>query len=288
MPPEQRCAPYHDRSHPVWACRTGPSAGRAHLTRRAKAAIVVQFILNEGADVPLSELPGRGAGSADTGSSGAMRLRRPRHARRRRRGIRRRARGGRTVLSGQTWPARSTGSKGGSARIPRVACARRRECDSAAIRGTGSADQSVDRLIEFVTSESIEIAAVHAVEDQCHQGRAGCLGGFPGPQARRITYAVSKTPRITPEAVDRIGLALACRSTRPLPAPSPARRRSGSARSSTTRLPHPRGRARGAGTRQMRPSPKRCARRSSPSPTSPSASRLRTFPASAATSTTRR
>ena len=39
------------------AALPGPSSGRGPLTRRAKAAIVVQFLLNEGADIPLSALP---------------------------------------------------------------------------------------------------------------------------------------------------------------------------------------------------------------------------------------
>ena len=34
-----------------------PASGRRPLSRRAKAAIIVQFLLNEGADVPLSALP---------------------------------------------------------------------------------------------------------------------------------------------------------------------------------------------------------------------------------------
>ena len=39
------------------AALPGPSSARPALTRRAKAAIIVQFLINEGADVPLSSLP---------------------------------------------------------------------------------------------------------------------------------------------------------------------------------------------------------------------------------------
>lgn len=38
---------------------------------------------------------------------------------------------------------------------------------------------------------------------------ADLLGKLPGPRARRITYAVSLTSKVTPDAVDRIGLSLA-------------------------------------------------------------------------------
>ncbi|HCE71911.1 MAG TPA: flagellar motor switch protein FliG, partial [Ruegeria sp.] len=38
---------------------------------------------------------------------------------------------------------------------------------------------------------------------------AALLGQLPGPVARRITYAISQTGRVTPEAVDRIGWSLA-------------------------------------------------------------------------------
>lgn len=36
---------------------SGRPGGRPPLSRRAKAAIIVQFLLNEEADVPLSALP---------------------------------------------------------------------------------------------------------------------------------------------------------------------------------------------------------------------------------------
>jgi flagellar motor switch protein FliG len=38
---------------------------------------------------------------------------------------------------------------------------------------------------------------------------ASLLGKLSGPEARRITYAVSLTSEVTPDAVDRIGLSLA-------------------------------------------------------------------------------
>ena len=42
-----------------------------------------------------------------------------------------------------------------------------------------------------------------------YTGAAALLGSMPGPDARCITYAVSLTSAVTPEAVDRIGLSLA-------------------------------------------------------------------------------
>ncbi|ETX14695.1 flagellar motor switch protein FliG [Roseivivax halodurans JCM 10272] len=184
-----------------------PVAGRpAHLTRRAKAAIVVQFILNEGADVPLSDLPDE-AQEALTMELGAMRY------------------VDRTTLDavidefteeleavGLSFPGDMAGALDRlEGRISAHTARRLRK--EAGVRQRGDpwdriGEQSVERLIEFVTSESIEIAAVLMSKINVTKA-AQVLGRLPGPLARRITYAVSKTQRITPEAVDRIGLALA-------------------------------------------------------------------------------
>jgi flagellar motor switch protein FliG len=65
-----------------------------------------------------------------------------------------------------------------------------------------------DRLLPAVENESIEVAAVMLSKLPVAMS-AEILGKLPGPQARRITYAVSLTGAVTPEAVDRIGLSLA-------------------------------------------------------------------------------
>ncbi|MEM6891808.1 MAG: FliG C-terminal domain-containing protein, partial [Pseudomonadota bacterium] len=66
----------------------------------------------------------------------------------------------------------------------------------------------VDKLLPVLENESIEVAAVLLSKIDVKPA-AELLGKLPGPRARRITYAVSLTSAVTPEAVDRIGLSLA-------------------------------------------------------------------------------
>ena len=64
------------------------------------------------------------------------------------------------------------------------------------------------RLLPLFESESIEVAAV--LLSKLHVSRAAeVLGMLPGSHARRITFAVSQTGAVTPDAVDRIGQSLA-------------------------------------------------------------------------------
>ncbi len=65
-----------------------------------------------------------------------------------------------------------------------------------------------DTLLPILEKESIEVAAV-ALSKLPVALSAELLGRLPGPKARQITYAVSLTSAVTPEAVDRIGLSLA-------------------------------------------------------------------------------
>ncbi|MEM9232434.1 MAG: FliG C-terminal domain-containing protein, partial [Pseudomonadota bacterium] len=65
-----------------------------------------------------------------------------------------------------------------------------------------------EALLKILGSESVEIAAV--LLSKLDVGRAAeLLSRLPGATARRITYAMSQTSAVTPEAVDRIGLSLA-------------------------------------------------------------------------------
>jgi flagellar motor switch protein FliG len=63
-------------------------------------------------------------------------------------------------------------------------------------------------LATLLTRESVEVASV-ALSKLPTATAAEVLGLLPGPQARRITFAVSRTSKIAPEAVGRIGRALA-------------------------------------------------------------------------------
>ncbi len=66
----------------------------------------------------------------------------------------------------------------------------------------------IEYLASMAQAESTEIAAVMLSKLETAKA-AQLLGHLPGPIARRITYAVSKTANVTPEAVDRIGWSLA-------------------------------------------------------------------------------
>ena len=65
-----------------------------------------------------------------------------------------------------------------------------------------------EKLLPVLETESIEVAAVLLSKLEVKRA-AELLGKLPGPKARQITYAVSLTSEVTPEAVDRIGLSLA-------------------------------------------------------------------------------
>lgn len=86
---------------------------------------------------------------------------------------------------------------------------RRRASDSG-----GSADpwtrltgMAADRLVPVLETESIEVAAV--ILSKLPAGRAAdVLGKLPGEKARRIAFAVSQTGNIDPDTVRRIGSAI--------------------------------------------------------------------------------
>lgn len=69
-------------------------------------------------------------------------------------------------------------------------------------------DLSIERIVAIMHAESIEICAV-ALSKLPVGKAAEVLTKTPGDRARRITYAMSKTANIAPDAVRRIGAALA-------------------------------------------------------------------------------
>lgn len=178
----------------------------AKLSRKQKAAIIVRLLVREGADVPLTDLPD--ALQVDlTQQMGAMRY--VDHA---------------TLADvvgefadeldsiGLHFPNGIAGALNElDGKIsPQTAARLRKE---AGVRQVGDPwtrvkALPVDRLLEFVKSESTEIAAVLLSKLDTAKA-ADLLSRLPGPQARRITYTVSLTANVTPDAVDRIGLSLA-------------------------------------------------------------------------------
>lgn len=178
----------------------------APLSRRAKAAIVVRLLVNDGADVPLEELPEE-LQARLTHQMGSMRtVDRDTLA---------------AVVDEFVEELEKIGLtfKGGIAgaldalegKISRQTAARLRK--EAGVRAAGDPwarlrDMGPDSLLAVLQNECVEIAAVLLSKLDIPLA-AALLGRLPGPQARRITYAVSQTAGVSPDAVDRIGLSLA-------------------------------------------------------------------------------
>ncbi|WP_335946335.1 flagellar motor switch protein FliG [Salipiger bermudensis] len=188
------------------AALPGPSSGRGPLTRRAKAAIVVQFLLNEGADIPLSALPD------DLQAELTAQLGRMRYIDRE------------TLNSvieeftneleqiGMSFPGDMAGALSAlDGRISHRTAARLRK--EAGVRQTGDPWERIngleeERLETLVLGESTEVAAVMMSKIETAKA-AKVLARLPGDRARRISYAISMTAGVSPEAVDRIGLSIA-------------------------------------------------------------------------------
>ncbi|MCT4558912.1 MAG: flagellar motor switch protein FliG [Pelagimonas sp.] len=180
--------------------------GPEGLSRKAKAAIIVQFLLNEDSDVPLSALPEEHQAEL-TLLMGNMRY------------VDRETLN--TVVMefadelesvGLSFPGDMAGALSAlDGKISdRTAMRLRKE---AGVRQTGDPWQRINALEEkqieeLVLSESTEVAAV--MLSKIDVGKAALvLARLPGDKARRISYAVSMTTGVTPEAVDRIGISLA-------------------------------------------------------------------------------
>lgn len=188
-----------------------PTAGSAgtrtgHLSRRQKAAIVVRFLINEGADIPLTDLPEPLQESLTT-QMGSMRY------------------VDRQTLAdvvaefaselealGLTFPRGVAGALSAlDGRIsPQTAARLRKE---AGVRQFGEPWEQVcaakpEQLLPILKSESAEVAAVMLSKLDVARA-AELLGLLSGPAARQIAFEMSRTGAVTPDAVDRIGLSLA-------------------------------------------------------------------------------
>ena len=176
------------------------------LSNRQKAAIVVRLLLNEGADIPLEELPDE-LQETLTHQLGQMGL------------------VDRVTLDavaqefgdaldsvGLSFPHGLAGALDAvNGKIAPATAARLRKI--AGVRQIGDPWQrlreiSAEDLAQMAQAESTEVAAVMLSKLDTAKA-AQLLGHLPGPIARRITYAISKTANVTPEAVERIGWSLA-------------------------------------------------------------------------------
>ncbi len=189
-----------------------PAAGDpVSLDGTAKAAIVVRLLLNEGADLPLEDLP-EDLQARLTTQMGQMGLV-DRHT------LATVAHEFADALDGigLSFPhglANALDAMDGKI-SPQTAARLRKE---AGVRQAGDPWQRlralpIDELAGLAHAESIEVAAVLLSKLNVEKA-AELLGTLPGPLARRITYAISLTERVTPDAVDRIGLSLAAQLDR--------------------------------------------------------------------------
>ena len=176
------------------------------LSRRQKAAIVVRFLLNEGADVPLTDLPEPLQESLTT-QMGSMRY------------------VDRQTLAdvvaefaaelealGLTFPKGVAGALTAlDGKISQQTASRLRK--EAGVRQFGDPWEQVcqaeaDQLLPILQTESAEVAAVMMSKLDVTRA-AELIGQLPGANARQIAYEMSRIGSVSPDAVDRIGLSLA-------------------------------------------------------------------------------
>lgn len=184
-----------------------PSSGAPpQLSGRAKAAIVVRLLLNQGTDIPLDDLP-ESLQLELTKQMGQMRLvdRQTLHSV---------AEEFAAQLEnvGLSFPNGLAGALTAmEGKISNHTYSRLRR--EAGVRQFGDPwdrlrSLAPEELAELAQAESIEVAAV--MLSKLETGLAAkMLQHVPGPLARKITYAVSQTSNVTPETVDKIGMALA-------------------------------------------------------------------------------
>ncbi|WP_353472378.1 FliG C-terminal domain-containing protein [Salipiger sp. H15] len=193
-------------SHLPSRSNPSPPGGQPPLSRRAKAAIIVQFLLNEGADVPLASLP------EELQAELTLQLGRMRYI-------------DRATLNavveefseeldgvGLAFPGDMAGALSAlEGKISARTAARLRK--EAGVRQSGDPWERIgalpeERVAAIAGAEATEIAAVMLSKIATAKA-AAVLALLPGDRARRIAYAVSMTAGVSPEAVDRIGLSLA-------------------------------------------------------------------------------
>ena len=176
------------------------------LTRRRKAAMVVQMLIADGAPLNLHELP-ENLQILLTRELGSLRRVDKQTV----------AAVADEFLSeldaiGLTAPGSHDGAVGVLADHLSPALASRLRRQTETVRNGDHwpiiQDLGVDRLCDIMQAESIAVCAV-ALSKLPVAKAAQVLSKTPGERARRITYAMSQTAKVSPETVRRIGAALA-------------------------------------------------------------------------------
>lgn len=179
---------------------------RRALSPREKAAIIVRFLLAEGAEIPLAKLPEH-MQAALTEQMAHMRL------------------VDRATLAqvvedflaeleqvGLAFPGGIEGAlQVMDGHISATAASRLRRLAGASAKADPwdrLTALPAERLLPVLEEESAEVAAVMLSKLPVARS-AELLGLLPGERARRVAYAVSMTANVDPETVRRIGLSLA-------------------------------------------------------------------------------
>lgn len=183
----------------------GGDGARRVLNPREKAAVIVRYLLGEGAALPLAQLPDH-MQSALAEQMGVMRL------------------VDRQTLDrvveefiaeldqvGLAFPGGLEGALSVmDGHISQTAASRLRRKAGVSAKGDPWERLQalpVEELIPIIEDEAVEVAAV-ILSKLPVQRAADILGKLPGEKARRIAYAVSLTGNVDPETVHRIGLAV--------------------------------------------------------------------------------
>ena len=183
-----------------------PPPAKRGLTAKEKAAVIVRFMLAEGAQIPLSKLPDH-MQAALTEQMAHMRL------------VDRATL--RQVVNeflneleqvGLAFPGGIEGAlQVMDGHISATAASRLRRLAGASAKvdpWDRLTSLPAERLLPVLQDESAEVAAVMLSKLPVAKS-AELLGKLPGDRARRVAYAVSMTGNVDPETVRRIGLSLA-------------------------------------------------------------------------------
>jgi flagellar motor switch protein FliG len=178
---------------------------RRGLTSRQKAAVIVRYLLTDGASLPLASLPDH-MQAALAEQMGQMRLI------------------DRTTLDevvaeflselesvGLAFPGGIEGALSMmDGHISQSAAQRLRRMSTASSKidpWERITQLPAERLLPILTNEAVEVGAVMLSKLPVSKA-ADLLGKLPGDRARRVAYAVSMTGNVDPETVRRIGAAL--------------------------------------------------------------------------------
>lgn len=186
---------------------SSPMGSGSNLSRKQKAAIIVRFLLNEGAELELTNLSDdhqsdltylmAEMGYIDRGTLSDVLMEFAHEL----------------ESIGLSFPNGISGALNVlEGKISPLTAARLRK--EAGVRVAGQPWQRIQALpvsdlVELLSTESIEVSAVLISKLNVDKA-ATLLSQLPGDKARRITHTMSMTNHIGPEAVDRIGLTLAC------------------------------------------------------------------------------